>query len=144
MRSASPRLTLASLLDLAAALAITVLDPLHSAHFSRSGTRVGLNFTRGRDDRFFAKQLYFLAPAASASQHSRRTETCTVPFTKLSLYDAILQRMKGNNRHSPSGSKHFVTALQEPLELLQFLVHGDAQRLEYLRCRMVIAPPTSF
>jgi len=52
--------------------------------------------------------------------------------------------MERNNHHPPARPKRFITALQELLELLQFLIHSDSQCLENLRRRMVIAPTPAF
>src|SRR6266508_924157 len=145
IRSDSPRVPRTTLRDRApTALAMVALDPLYGAHFSRAGARVGSYFACGRNHRFFGQELHLPAPAAAAGERSRRAETSAVPFAKRRLDDAVLQRVKRDDRHPAAGTKRFITMLQELLELLQLTVDGDSERLENLRCRMVIAATPAF
>ena len=52
--------------------------------------------------------------------------------------------MKRNNHHAPFGPQQRKTIVEKTFQLIELLIHGDAQRLKHLGRRMVVAAPAAF
>src|SRR4026207_879693 len=51
--------------------------------------------------------------------------------------------MKRNNHHAPAGPQHFETVGKKSFQVVELLVHGNAQGLKHLGSWMVVAPPAA-
>ena len=73
---------------------------------------------------------------ANTGWHSRRTEASLRLPAKKTLDQSILKGVKANNYNPAAASKKIERLLQRNLEVLQFLVDRNSQRLESPCCRV--------
>src|SRR3954468_116813 len=105
------------------------LDPLRGAQLVRSRARVALAFLVTGDDHVLVEQAHAGGRAGSAAARQ---------LAQAALDDAVLQRVERDDAQAAARAQAVGHLVEQSLDLRQLLVHGDAQRLEGARRRVLV------
>src|SRR5947209_9624570 len=112
---------------------LAIVGHLERPQPRRAGPGIVGQLRRRGSDRLAREQATQRAPAAGAHGLTRRADARLAPVAKRVLDDAVLARVVGDHGEPAAGDERGPQRGQRQVELLELLVHHDAQRLEQAR-----------
>src|SRR5579885_152805 len=103
---------------------------LGNTKFRAPRTRVLLLFCWGREQGMCCDDTYPCPVLADAERRLRRTNTIARLGLEEAFDDAILQGMEADDGEPPAGRQQVQRLRQHLLQMLEFVIDGDAQCLE--------------